>query len=137
MAWEDEPPLSVKKIQRIESRKSRGRYAFPTLGPMSVVVIDTPDVLKCIEPFWPTKTETISCVRGRIETVLGYAIVKKLRPSADNPARWSKHLATLLPARAQIAKVKHFAALPYTEVPAFWAALVERAAPAAKALALM
>ena len=39
----------------------------------------------------------------------------------ENPARWRGHLDQLLPAK--ISKVKHRAALPYDEMPAFIAAL--------------
>ena len=48
-------------------------YAFPVLGNMAVAAIDTPAVLRAIEPHWLTKTETMSRVRGRIEAVLDWA----------------------------------------------------------------
>jgi integrase len=79
------------------------------------------------------ESETASRVRGRIEAVLDWAAVRKLR-SGDNPARWKGHLQHVLPARSRLAKPQHHAALPYAEVPAFMAALRQRDGVAARAL---
>jgi integrase len=108
-------------------------YAFPKLGKLAVADVDLGSVLEVLEPIWATKTETASRVRGRIEAVLDWAAVRKLR-SGDNPARWKGHLQHVLPARARLAKPKHHAALPYAEVPAFMAALRQRDGIAARAL---
>jgi hypothetical protein len=56
-------------------------------------------VLRVIEPKWLTLTETMSRVRARIESVIGYAMTAGHRPPADNPARWDKHIENLLPAK--------------------------------------
>ena len=93
-------------------------YAFPRIGRLPVAAIDTGLVLKCIEPIWQDKTETASRLRGRIEAVLDWATVRGYR-TGDNPARWKGHLAEVLPAREQIQKTKHHAALPYGELPDF------------------
>jgi integrase len=98
-----------------------------------VAAIDTGLVLKCIEPIWQQKTETASRVRGRIESVLDWATVRGYR-TGDNPARWKGHLAEVLPARSQIQKPNHHAALPFAEVPEFVAALTKREGVAARAL---
>jgi hypothetical protein len=63
------------------------QYAFPVLGDMAVAEIDTPAVLRAIEPIWMAKTETASRVRGRIESVLDWCTVRGYR-TGDNPARW-------------------------------------------------
>ena len=81
------------------------QYAFPDLGRLPVAAIDTGLVLKVVEPIWQRKTETASRVRGRIESVLDWATVRGYR-SGDNPARWKGHLSEVLPARAQIARVR-------------------------------
>ncbi|MGO9401742.1 MAG: tyrosine-type recombinase/integrase [Xanthobacteraceae bacterium] len=108
-------------------------YAFPVLGSLPVAAIDTPLVLRVIEPIWREKTETASRVRGRIESVLAWATVRGYR-QGDNPARWKGHLQEALPARGKIAKVEHHAALPYAELPAFMTDLRQREGVAAKAL---
>jgi integrase len=50
--------------------------------------------------------------------VLDWAKVKSYR-EGENPARWRGHLDHLLPARNKLRGVKHHAALPYAELPAF------------------
>ena len=109
------------------------QYAYPVLGNMAVGEIDTPAVLRAIEPHWLTKAETMSRVRGRIEAVLDWCTVRGYR-TGDNPARWKNHLAEVLPARGQVAKVNHHAALAYAAVPAFMAELRKREGVAARAL---
>jgi integrase len=108
-------------------------YAFPVLGTLPVASIDTPLVLKVVEPIWQDKTETASRVRGRIESVLDWATVRGHR-TGDNPARWKGHLDQVLPARGTIAKVEHHAALTYAELPGFMAELRQREGVAARAL---
>ncbi len=108
-------------------------YAFPKIGKLSVAAIDTGLVLKVLEPIWHEKTETANRVRGRIESVLDWATVRGYR-TGDNPARWRGHLAEVLPARGQIQKTEHHAALPFAELPAFMVALAARDGVAARAL---
>src|SRR5215471_16676445 len=105
---------------RLEWERSLARYAFPVLGNLPIASIDTPLVLKVLKPLWERVPETASRVRGRIENVLGWATVHHYR-TADNPARWKGHLEHALPARSKVAKVKHHAALPYTQTGLFMA----------------
>jgi integrase len=93
-------------------------YAFPVIGSVTVANVDTPLVLKVLEPIWTKKTETASRLRGRIEVILDYATAKGLR-DGPNPARWKGHLALTLPARRKVAPVQHHAAIPVLEMPAF------------------
>lgn len=97
-----------------------------------VGAVDTNDVLAVLTPIWSAKPETAKRVRGRIERVLAAAKVRGQR-QGDNPARWAGHLEVMLPRRKKGA-VKHHAAMPYVEVPAFVAALRPRLAMAARAL---
>jgi integrase len=114
---------------------SLSKYAYPGLGHLSVSAIDKALVLKALEPIWYTKTETASRVRGRIEAVLDFAKVRGYR-KGENPAAWDGNLVHALPAPGGIAKVKHHAALPFTEVPAFMKELGQRQGMAARALEL-
>jgi len=102
---------------------------------LPVAEIDTGLVLRCLQPEWATKTETLSRVRQRLEAVLSWASVRNFR-QGDNPARWRGHLDKLLPAPAKVKKVEHRAALPYADMPGFMAALRERRGVAARALEL-
>ena len=90
-------------------------------------------MLRALKPIWYSKPETASRVRGRIESVLDWARVHGYR-KGENPARWKGHLDQILPARAKIRRVKHHAALPYAELPAFMRSLRDRQEDAALAL---
>lgn len=108
-------------------------YAYPHFGNLPVASIDVGLVLKALEPIWNIKTETASRVRGRIESVLDWATARKYR-TGENPARWRGHLDHLLPARRDVAKVKHHAALPYADVGSFVATIREMEGVTARAL---
>src|SRR5262245_18976765 len=95
-------------------------YVYPAFGNQPVGAIDTPLVLKALKPLWERVPETASRVRGRIENVLGWATVHHYR-TGDNPARWKGHLEHALPARSEVVKVKHLAALPYSQAGSFMA----------------
>jgi integrase len=109
------------------------QYAYPVLGNMAVADIGVPEILRAIEPHWHSKTETMSRVRGRIESVLDWAGVRGYR-QGDNPARWKGHLSEVLPARGQIKKTVNHPAMPHTELPAFVLDLRKREGVAARAL---
>lgn len=108
-------------------------YAMPHLGQVSVSVIDLPHILACLEPIWSTKNETASRLRGRIESVLDWATVRKYR-SGENPARWKGHLDKVLAAPGKIQKVEHHRAIQVDDMPSFMQDLRTRAGIAARAL---
>lgn len=108
-------------------------YAFPVIGKMSVADVAVGDVLKVLEPIWKQKPETASRLRGRIETVIDWAIARDYR-TAENPARWRGRLQQLLPAKTKIRRVEHHPALAWQEIGAFMAALRAQAGSAARAL---
>jgi len=108
-------------------------YAFPVMGDLDVSAIDTEHVLAVLQPIWTTKHETATRLRQRIEAVLDAAAARKLR-SRENPARWKGHLDTLLTAISKRARVKHHPAMPWSELPAFMAALRENGSMSALAL---
>lgn len=93
-------------------------YADPVIGRLAVGDVALPHILAIVEPIWTEKTETASRVRGRIESVLDWATVRKYR-TGENPARWKGHLDNLLPARSKVARREHHAALPVNEIGAF------------------
>jgi integrase len=108
-------------------------YAYPVIGDLPVAAIDLPLVLKVLEPIWNEKTETASRVRGRIESILGWATTRGYRHS-DNPARWGNHLENLLPKRGNVQPIEHFAALPFAEIGSFMADLRRLDSVASRAL---
>jgi integrase len=108
-------------------------YALPRLGKLPVADFDVGLVLQCLEPQWTTRTQTMSRVRGRIESILDWCAVRGYRTS-ENPARCKGHLEHILPARGKVQKTIHFAALAMDDVPAFCGALREQNGVAARAL---
>jgi integrase len=110
-----------------------GTYCSPVFGKLSVHLVDVGLVLKVLEPLWAKKPETASRLRGRIERILDWAKVRGYR-NGDNPARWRGHLDHLLPNRGKVRRVKHHAALPYSDLPAFFQELRARDAVAASTL---
>lgn len=104
-------------------RNTIATYASPVIGKLPVSKIDTAHVLRILTPIWLEKTETAVRLRGRIEKILDWAKAQGYR-SGDNPAAWRGHLdAGLLPAPSKVADAGHHAALPWSEIGAFMAAL--------------
>lgn len=108
-------------------------YAMPHLGQLNVSLIDIPHVLACLEPIWHSKNETASRLRGRIESVLDWAAVRKYR-TGENPARWKGHLDKVLAAPTKIKKVEHHRAVPVDGMATFMAELRNQNGIAAYAL---
>lgn len=119
--------------QRQHWENTLAMYAYPVIGALDVAHVDTPHLLKVLEPIWTEKHETASRVRGRIERILGWATTRGYR-TGENPARWKGHLQHLLASPEKVAKVKHRPALPYADVPAFVADLRQQGGVAARAL---
>lgn len=107
-------------------------YAYPVIGDLPVAEVDTPHVLKVLDPIWREVPETASRLRGRIETVLDSAKARGYR-HGENPARWRGHLAQILPARTKLSR-GHHKAMSYDAIPAFVEQLQGREAIAALAL---
>jgi integrase len=104
--------------------------AITAFGPLHVAEIDTPILLKFLEPIWRVTPETGSRIRGRVEKVLDWAKARGFR-DGDNPARWRGHLEHLLRARP---KAEHHSAMPFAELPAFMGKLRGKASISARAL---
>jgi integrase len=102
----------------------------PILGGLPVREIDTPLVLKAVEPIWRRTQVTGDRTRQRIEVVLDWATAHELR-RGDNPARWKGHLEHVL---KDSHRVRHLEAVPYDAVPAFMGELRARPGVAARAL---
>lgn len=115
-------------------------YAYPKIGALPVDKVDTGLILEVLQQpteggasLWEAKTETASRLRGRVEKVLAWATFRGYR-HGDNPARWRGHLDNELPARGDVRKVKHHAALPYAEIGEFMVDLRKREGLSARAL---
>jgi len=111
------------------------KFANPTIGKLPVDQITLEHIQQILEPIWLPKTETASRVRGRIERVLSWAIVKGYR-SPPNPAIWRGNLDMVLAKPSKVKKSRHHAALPYADMAGFMTRLLAKESTTAKALAL-
>ncbi|MGC1506425.1 MAG: tyrosine-type recombinase/integrase [Sulfitobacter sp.] len=105
-------------------------YAFPKIGRMPIDSIGQPEILMCLSPIWTDKHETAKRLSQRIKTVLDVAKSKGFR-SGENPVTAIREAKVLPTVKA---KVQHHDAMPWRDVPAFYAELDGRSATAAKAL---
>jgi integrase len=109
-------------------------------------VIDVPHVLAVLEQevpaakgypagsLWVARSVSADRLRNRIETVLSWCAARGHRPKGLNPAAWSSNLEHILPKPSRVTRVKPFAAVPYSELPALLAQLKTREGVAVKAL---
>jgi integrase len=125
---------NIKHAQQWSNTLSQ--YAYPVFGNIPVGEIDEALILNVLTPIWASKTETATRLRGRIESVLDWATFNKFR-NGENPARWKGHLEHSLAKPNKVTKVKHHAAMPYQELPAFFKELRARDGTGAKALELL
>ena len=108
-------------------------YASPVLGNVPADQIELAHIVKVLDPIWITKTETSTRQRGRIESVLAYAMASGFRVG-DNPARWRGNLDVVPPKPRKVTKAENFPALPFERMPEFMADLRQRDGIAVRAL---
>lgn len=115
-------------------------YAKPIIGSLPVGEVDTALVVKVLTQtdhagtqFWESKHETATRLRGRIESILGWATTSGFR-SGDNPARWKGHLENLLASISKTSRTKNHPSLAWHRIGAFMKALRERQGIAARAV---
>ncbi len=90
---------------------------------MHVASITPEHVRDVLEPIWIEKAPTAERVQNRIERILDFATVQKLR-TGDNPARYKGNLEHLLGKAEKVEK--HFPALPHADLASFMRQLRER-----------
>jgi integrase len=108
------------------------RYAYPTIGGLTIADIKPSHIYELLAPIWVEKRETANRVRGRIETIIAKNIdINDL--DFRNPAELTKQLREKLPKRPKRA-VRHHPALPYADAATFMAQLGNAGGHAAAAL---
>lgn len=140
--WKPSPPMArffsdvanefIK--QREISGKSRQQalsrleaYAFPRLGKLQVQSVDADAIAEALRPIWTAKPETAVRTRDLILRTLRFA-----RPDgALLETTLARAITDRLPAQP---RNKNFAAMPYTQVPAFMAKLADKRTMGALAL---
>jgi len=104
-------------------------YAFPAIGDMTVDQIEFPAVRDLLMQHWLTKHETMRRVRQRIGTILDWAVAKGLREYSLPMAIINKSLPKL-----PKGEKKHFAAMPFADIPGFLAKMEQKSGMGALAL---
>jgi integrase len=94
------------------------RYAFPSLGQLTVDQIEAPQIRDMLMAIWLDKPETARRVRQRVATVLDWSYAKGYRTSEAPLRSINKGLPR------QPKTERHFDAMPYPDVPALMADLV-------------
>jgi integrase len=102
---------------RDQWRSSLETYAYPQLGNRPIAAIDGALITEVLAPIWTRKQETARRVKQRIERVV----------------QWVKD-GLPLPMQGSSKRVKHHAAMPFAEIPAFMAELRGRESISARAL---
>lgn len=108
-------------------------YAYPKIGKVPCAEVSKDQVLAILTPIWTEKHETATRLRGRIESVLDWAIAKGYRTAA-NSAVLKGNLQPLLPTINKRKRVEHHAAMPYDDVPKFFATIKDDPSTSARAL---
>jgi Arm DNA-binding domain len=113
-------------------QQSMERIAGPLMD-QATASLTPADVLSAIQPIWETTNETARRVLGRIEQTIEHAMaVDPARFSGSNPCT---NILRLLP-RVSVA-VKPRPAMPWRDLPGFFADLRQRPETAARALELL
>jgi integrase len=87
------------------------KHAFPIIGAKPVHAVEQADILRVLAPIWTERPETARRVRQRLRTVLDWARTAGHREGINPVDGVEKGLAR------QRDKPKHFAALPWQELP--------------------
>jgi len=125
---------SWKNIKHTQQwHKTLETYAFGKIGKVACADVTKAQVLTILKPIWTDKHETATRLRGRIESVLDWAIAKGYRTEA-NPAVLKGNLQPLLPSFHKRQRVKHHNAMNYDDVPNFFATIKDDPTISARAL---
>jgi integrase len=95
-------------------------YAYPALGDLPVSAVEGPAIRDLLAPIWNDKAETAKRVLQRICTVLHWASAKGYRTTEVSRQSILKGLPR------QPRNTKHFAAMPFADVPEFIERLHEK-----------
>ena len=110
------------KVHLRQWNNSLRDYVYPVIGDLQVCSVEIGHVTKILRPIWMAKPPTAIKVRGRLEVVLNWAIANGNR-TGDNPAAWET-LQHIMPKQPEV-EADHHAALPYSQLPEFFATLVK------------
>src|SRR5450631_2037452 len=123
------------KKHRNQWPSSLKRYAYPTIGKLTIPEIKPSHIYELLRPIWVEKRETANRVRGRIETIIAKNVDVD-DTDFRNPAELTKQLREKLPRRPKRV-VRHHPALPYVNAQRFMTSLCGAAGTAAEMLGIL
>ena len=103
-------------------------HAYPMLGDLPLESVAVSDVRRVLEPIWTVKHETARRIKQRLEAIFDWSKAEGFY-KADNPCGGVKRV--LKPHRRNPV---HHAAMPWKQLPAFYAALTARESTSARTL---
>lgn len=126
--WQNQKPTWRNPKHSDQWINTLRTYAFPVIGELDVADVTSDQIIQVLLPIWLEKAETANRIRQRMNAVFEWAIVRGLRSDA-NPVHG---ITRVMPKRRK--DVRHFPALPWRELPDFYAELTSRTAISALAL---
>ena len=115
--WELKAPQLASDKNRLLRVNQMERYALASIGDRPVADIRAAEIIELLKPIWTTKEETSRKLLQRIDAVFTTAITREWRERASPCVGVAQELG-----RRRI-ETKHFAAMHYSQVPAFLRAL--------------
>jgi integrase len=97
----------------LQWRNTMRTYVLPKIGSRPVAEVTAADVIDVLKPIWFTKPETAARVLQRLRAVFDSAILRGMREKANPCIGVAAELGT------DHRQVRHHAALPWQDVPAF------------------
>jgi integrase len=115
--WEAKQETLSNKKHKAQWEATMRDYVFPQIGDKDVADIRAGDIVDVLRPIWTTKPETARRVLQRMEFVFKAAIRREWRDRASPTIGVREELGSMRK------MAQHFRALPYAELPAFYAKL--------------
>lgn len=120
--WKPDPGRRAGSRSRGQWESSLADYIYPHIGHLSMDEINRDHILKILKPIWLEKHVTAERVMYRTKSIIEYAIETDAR-SLANPIT-KTFVRVRLP--RWTGSPKHLVALPYDDLPDFWADLEQR-----------
>ena len=118
--WQLKSPQLANDKNRLLWLNMMERYALAFIGDRPVADIRAGEIIEMLRPIWASKGETARKVLQRVDAVFTSAITREWRERASPCIGVARELG------ARRTSSNHFAAMPYSEVPAFVRELRER-----------
>ncbi len=139
MTFEDAARAKFKELEPTWKNPGHGRrwissletYAFPFVGDRQIESIGTADVLSVLTPIWASKNDTARRVKQRVSVIFDWAKGKGHYHN-ENPVNGVERVLPPVKKRAE-----HMPALPWADVPSFFADLGEREGVSARCLSFL